>query len=125
MTVDEHLRVAVDVLGGAKKVAAVLWRGKGAAQGQKRLLDALNPGRAEKLSMSEVMVILRMARDRGYHYAMDAIAAECGYQAVPVTDAAMIDRVTAVIGEASRTLASSLATLERLQRAGMQEVGHK
>lgn len=117
---EDALRAAVQQLGGAKKVAPILWGAdRSVEQATRSLLDCLNHDRAEKLSISQVMQILRMARDAGYHAPMLWFAAELGYDAHPITKAEEVDRVTTAIEHASELLAAGLAAMERIQRTGI------
>lgn len=62
------------------------------------------------------MRILAWAKEAGCHAPMQWIGGEVGYDVRPTTKAEELDRVTAVIEQASKTMAAGLATLERLQR---------
>lgn len=114
---EDALRAAVQALGGAKQVGAMLWPDKTPDHAGRLLLDCLNPARAEKLDLGQTMRVLRLARDAGVHAPMVWICGEVGYEAKPITKAEEIDRVTTVVEQASKTLATAVATLERLQRA--------
>lgn len=113
---EDALRAAVQLLGGAKQVGARLWPDKTPDAAGRLLLDCLNPGRAEKLDVGQVMFVLRMARDAGHHAAMLWICGELGYEAKPVTRAEEADRLATVIEHSSKTLATAMAALERMQR---------
>ena len=113
---EDALRAAVQLLGGAKQVGAQLWPDLSPDGAGRKLLDCINPGRAERLSLSQCMKVLTWARDAGHHGPMQWICGEVGYEARPVTKAEEMDRVSAVVEQSSRTLAAALATLERLQR---------
>lgn len=113
---EDALRAMVQLLGGAKQVGARLWPDKSPDAAGRLLLDSLNPSRAEKLDVGQIMLILRMARDAGHHGAMGWIAGEVGYEAKPVTRAEEADRLALVVEQSTKTLSSALAALERLQR---------
>lgn len=113
---EDALRADVQLLGGAKQVGARLWPDKSPDGAGRLLLDCLNPARAEKLDVSQVMLILRMARDAGHHNSMFWMCAELGYEAKPVTRAEEADRLATVIEQSSKTLATAMAALERMQR---------
>ena len=121
---EEALRAAVQHLGGAKKVGPMLWPDKTIDAAGRQLLDGLNPGRPEKLDISQVMFILSRAKEAGYHAAFAWLANEMGYDSRPITRAEEVDRLTSVIESASAQLANALSTLERVQRAGsLRSVG--
>lgn len=121
---EEALRSAVQHLGGAKKVGPMLWPDKTIDAASRLLLDCLNPARAEKLDIGQVMFILSKAKDAGYHAAFAWLANEMGYDSRPITRAEEVDRLTSVIESASATLASAIGALERVQRGGgLRSVG--
>lgn len=95
----------------------MLWPDKTPDNAGRQLLDCVNPGRSEKLDLSQIMRVLCWAREAGCHAPMQWIAQEIGYEARPVTRAEEIDRVTSVVEHSAKTLAVAVATLERLQRA--------
>lgn len=113
---EDALKAAVQQLGGAKKVGSSLWPDLSIDVANRKLLDCLNPSRSEKLDVTQVMYILRLAKEAGYHQAAAYINGEIGYDVRPITKAEEVDRVTAVVEQTSQVLASALATLERLQR---------
>ncbi|RQO57989.1 hypothetical protein DBR47_14450 [Paucibacter sp. KBW04] len=110
---EQALTAAVQHLGGAKMVGAALWPDSA----RTRLLDCLNPSRAERLDMSEAMFILKRAKDAGMHAPFFWMAAEIGYDAKPITKAEEEDRLTTVVEQTSKTLAAALSALERMQKA--------
>lgn len=114
---EQALTAAVQHLGGAKQVGAMLWPDKTPDSARTRLLDCLNPSRSERLDMSEAMFILKHAKDRGFHAPFAWFAAEVGYEARPITKAEEVDRLTTVVEQSSKTLAAAVAALERMQRA--------
>jgi len=52
----------------------------------------------------------------GFHAGFAWFAQQCEYDARPVTRAEEVDRLTAVVEQSTKTLATALATLERIQR---------
>jgi len=80
------------------------------------LLDCLNTSRPEKLELSQVLLVLRLARDADHHAPMQWLAGEVGYEEKPVTKAEEADRLALVVEQSTKTLSSALAALERLHR---------
>jgi hypothetical protein len=76
----EALRAAVQSMGGAKTVAGRLWPNKPLDQAHKELLDCLNRENPRKLDAEEIIALLRMAREAGFHAAKHWIDAELGYE---------------------------------------------
>lgn len=117
---EDALRAAIQVLGGAKKVGAVLWPDKGVDAAARILLDCINTGRHEKLELSQVMHIFTMAKDAGFHAPFVWFCGEIGYESKPITKSEEVDRLTAVVEQSSKTLAAAVAALERIQRTGIK-----
>lgn len=113
---EDALRAAVQSLGGAKQVGAQLWPDKTPDAAGRLMQDCLNPSRNEKLDVTQVMFVLRKAKEAGVHAPFTWFAGEVGYDARPVTKAEEADRLTTVVEQASKTLAAAVAQLERIQR---------
>lgn len=82
----EHLHEAmieaIKACGGTKHVAALLWPAKANQNleaARRYLANCLNPECAEKLSLEEVMLILREARAAGNHAVMTFLATALSY----------------------------------------------
>ena len=65
---------------GPKKVASALWPSMSVDDARRKLLNSLNPDRAEKLSTEELEHILRMAREQEIHTAMLYLTDTLSYQ---------------------------------------------
>lgn len=111
----DALKAAVQALGGSKKVGQMLWQDKGVDAASRLLLDCLNPARNEKLSLSQVMLILRAAKEAGCHTPFQWIAGEVGYDANPVSRADEADRVLTVIEQSSKQLAAAIRAMEAMR----------
>ena len=112
---EDALRAAVQALGGAKKVGAMLWPDKGVDNASRLLLDCINTSRAEKLELSQIMRIFALAKECGCHGPFAWFAGEVGYDAKPITKAEEVDRLTTVVEQSTKTLAAALSALERIQ----------
>lgn len=113
---EDALKAVIQQLGGIKRVGPKLFPDKTVDAAARYLLDCVNAERAEKLSLTQVMMLLRLAHEAGYHTAFTWLSGEIGYDVKPVTRAEEVDRLTSVVEQSTKTLASALATLERLQR---------
>lgn len=69
----------VSVLGGAKAVGAKMRPDLAPDAAARWLKDALNADRREQLHPSQVIWLLKSAREAGIHDAIRWIASECGY----------------------------------------------
>jgi len=118
-SIEDALRDAVRAAGGSKKVGPMLWPAKPLKEAENRVNDCINPDRAEKFSLAELLFVLRMAREAGYHGAMHFIADECGYRAPeplePHDEQAKLMRDYI---ESVRVAQKIAARLERLTLAG-------
>lgn len=114
-SINDALIEAVKAMGGSKQVAPLLWPEKAPDAAQRQLLDCLNPERPANLSPDHVMLVLRLARERGLHGALQAMCAELGYsEPLPVQphdEAAELQRQYIA---AARDMARIADRLERL-----------
>lgn len=114
--IDGALRHCVAVLGGPKKVGPMLRGEEMPVDASSRWVsDCLNPDRPAQFHPHQVMVMLRSARALGDHTTMNWLAGECGYDAIPITKAQEVDRLTSAMEQSAKTLASVMAQLERIQ----------
>lgn len=78
-SLNDALIACVKALGGSKQVGPLLWPEKTPDAAQRALLDCLNEDRPAKLCPEQLMLVLRLARSKGFHDGMNYIAAELGY----------------------------------------------
>lgn len=113
---NEALVDAVKVLGGSKMVGCLLWPEKAPDAAQRLLLDCLNDDRPAHLTPEHVLLVLRLARQRGHHEAVAWLLENLGYappQPVePRDEAAELQRQFI---EASRMMSQLASRIERLQ----------
>lgn len=75
----EALIECVKALGGSKQVGPVLWPEKAPDAAQRALLDCLNADRPAHLSPEQVVLILRLSRERGIHSGMHFLCGALSY----------------------------------------------
>ena len=113
---NEAMVDAVKVLGGSKMVGCLLWPEKAPDAAQRLLLDCLNDDRPAHLTPEHVLLVLRLARQRGHHEAVAWLLENLGYappQPVePRDEAAELQRQFI---EASRMMSQLASRIERLQ----------
>lgn len=114
---EDALKAIIQHLGGIKRVGPLLFPDKSVDAAARYLLDCVNHDRQEKLALTQIMMLLRLAHEAGYHTAYAWLSGEIGYDIKPITRGEEVDRLTTVVEQSTKTLASALATLERLQRA--------
>ena len=119
----EALVECVKAAGGSKAVAAELWPARAQRDiddARRYLANCLNAERAEKLSLDEVLFVLRLARERGCHIGMQFLCSALGYappQPVAPADAAddLRRRFIAATAQLSR-MAQQIHALEEARR---------
>lgn len=114
-SVNDALQSAVNALGGYKKVGPALRPELPIEQAAGWLRDCLNPGKRDKLGPEQVMLILRKAREAGYHAAMNFVAFDTGYKATPVDPTSQIEQLQERFCDSVQTLSQMAAKLERMQ----------
>jgi hypothetical protein len=62
----DALRATVQALGGNKIVGALLWPDKTPEGAGRSMADCCNPSRSERLNPSQLLFLMRMARERGW-----------------------------------------------------------
>ena len=115
----------VNVLGGAKRVGPMLRGDDMTVDAAARwVLDCLNTDRPAQFHPHQVLVLMREARRMGDHTAMNWLAGECGYQAMPVEpedEAAALKRQYI---ESAQMMAKIANRIERLESGpAMRAVG--
>jgi hypothetical protein len=78
-TPNKVLERVVVALGGTKQIAPRLWPDKTIDDARRLLCDCLNDERPAKLDLSQVLFILRLAKDHGVHEGMHFVADSVGY----------------------------------------------
>lgn len=101
--------------GGSKVVGALMFPEKAPDTAQRSLLDCLNEDRPAKLSPDQVMLVLRLARAKGYHGGINFIADELGYGTpVPVEPR---DEVADLMREFNASVEKQSKLAEKIQKA--------
>lgn len=79
-SVYDALGSVVSALGGAKVVAMQLWPEKDPVDAGKLLRHCLNPDRPEKLSIEQVIWLMKAGRQDNCHDIATYLLRDCGYQ---------------------------------------------
>lgn len=77
--INSALQGLVAALGGAKSVGSRLYPDLPTDGAARRLLDAINPDRAQQLSQTQFVTLLRWGKEAGHHGVMEYIADDVGY----------------------------------------------
>lgn len=78
-SMNDALIACVKALGGSKQVGPLLWPDAAPDAAQRKLLDCLNEDRPHHLTPAQTLMVLRLARHRGFHDAADFMMSELGY----------------------------------------------
>lgn len=114
----DAIRAAVKHLGGPKAVGSVLWPEKSPEGAARYMHDCLNANRAERLSPSQVLLLMRKSRDVGFHGLATYFMREAGYMdPVPVNPSIEAAKISLDIGASMKQLANLLERAERLASA--------
>lgn len=116
----EALIEAVKACGGTKRVAGLLWPAKAAQNleaARRHLANCLNPECAEKLSLEELMLVMRTAREAGDHTVMHYLSGVLGYsEPEPVSLDDQVDDLQRRFVAATEQLTAMASQLQTLQR---------
>ena len=115
-SINEALIACVKAAGGSKSVGASLWPDIAPDQAQRKLLNALDEHRPENLRPSQVMMVLRQARVKGFHEGVAYILEELSYApTTPVKPADVAEDLMRQVIESQRLLAVQMGRLSAMQ----------
>lgn len=112
--VHDAFKAVVAALGGAKKVAAAMRPDLPADDASKWLSKCLDPERAEKLTLHQIVYLLREGRRIGCHAAMRYLADDAGYTATPVEPEDERAQLMRAFNESVRAQTRLVERMERL-----------
>ena len=114
-SLNEALVACVKAAGGSAIVGPKLWPEKPCAGAQRLLLDCLNDDRPAKLSPEQVLLVLRLARLKGFHDGMEFIASDLGYGAPVPLDPR--DEAADLMRQYIEAVAEQARTADRMEKA--------
>src|SRR4029077_8963464 len=110
-TVNDALRSLVERAGGYKIIGHKLRPTKSPEQAGRWLADCLNPLRQEKVDPDDVMMLLVIRREIGFHVAKHYVDREAGYEPTPPANPADEQaKLVHTIEQAGQTLQRALDT---------------
>lgn len=119
----EALVQCVVACGGSKQVAPRLWPDKTPDAAQRLLLDCLNDDRPQHLTPDQVVLLLRLARDRGVHTGMRYLAQRLSYaEPAPTDPQDEVGQLQREYIEAARGMARLAERIERLAGPNLARV---
>lgn len=114
-SINEALIACVKACGGSKVVGSLIWPDVAPDQAQRKLLAALDDTRPEKLSPSQLVFVLRQAREKGYHLGLGYLLADLGY--APTNPIEPRDEASELMRQYIEAAAEMKRTAERMERA--------
>lgn len=124
--ITDALIESVKAAGGSKAVAPILWPEKDPLAAQRQLLDCLNEDRPQQLNPGQVVLVMRLARERGCHAGMEFLAAALSYAAPqpvePKDEADELRRQYIEVARSMAKMAKMAEKIEALERAGLRAV---
>lgn len=114
-SINDALIEVVKALGGSKQVGAMLWPEKAPDAAQRALLDCLNPDRPARLSPEQMVLLMRKARQAGFHAAAEWLMCDLGYaRPVPLEPAEEMAALQRDFLQATQALTSMAGRLEQM-----------
>lgn len=115
--INDALIECVKAAGGSKAVAPILWPEKDPIAAQRQLLDCLNEDRPQQLNPGQVLLVMRLARERGCHAGMEFFASSLSYAAPqPVEPDDQVADLQRKFIEATEQLSKMAERIQGLQR---------
>lgn len=114
-TWNDALIECVKAAGGSAIVGKKVFPEKSPESAQRALLDCLNEDRPAKLSPDQVKLVLRLARDKGFHGGIAFLLADLGYAPTnPIEPRDEVAELQRQFIEASNHITDSLSRAEQL-----------
>ncbi len=114
-TLTQALIDCVRAAGGSAIVGPKIWPEKLAENAQRQLLDCLNDDRPAKLSPDQVLLVLRLAREKGYHGGVAYILEVLGY--APTTPIEPRDEVADLMRSFQSAVSLQADLVVRMEKA--------
>lgn len=118
----DALRAIVERAGGAKAVGCRLRPSKAPDEAGRWVMDCLNPNRSERFPPEDILHLLRIGHEIGYHGAMAYIAQEAGYKCEPVEPQDEQAKLQREFIESVKATQKIAARLERLTQPPIKAV---
>ena len=115
-SLNQALVECVKAAGGSANVGPKLWPEKSREAAQRQLLDCLSDERHAKLSPDQVLLVLRLARDKGFHGGIGYVLEKLGYAPTsPIKPRDASDDLMRQVREQQRLLNERIELLIDLQ----------
>jgi hypothetical protein len=115
----EAAKATVKALGGPKKVAPTFWPDKTNENAARYMADCLNSNRSERLTPSQLLLLMRMGREIGHHGLAEYFMSEAGYtRPVPINPEAEASLIAHQIESVMDRASGLISRLETLKKMG-------
>jgi len=122
-SLEDSIKSVLRALGGAKAAGHKLRPDLDPDAAGRWLLSCLEPDRAEKLALGQLMLILRWGHDAGCHAAIDYIARDCGYaEPAPIAPEDEQDELTREFNAGVKLLSTLTERMERIANLAVRPV---
>lgn len=116
-TLNDCLIECVKAAGGSKAVGNRIWPEKTMESAQRHLLNCLNEGKAERLTPDQVLLLAKLAREKGCHAYAHHVAQTLSYaEPTPIEPRDEADELRRQFIESTRTLAAMAQRIESLEQ---------
>lgn len=117
-TLTDCLIACVKAAGGSKAVGHKVWPEKTVDAAQRHLLNCLNEGKPERMTPDQVLLIARLARDKGCHAYMQYVAFSLSYsEPQPIEPKDEADELRRQFIAATASLTEMAERIQRLDRS--------
>lgn len=106
-TIFDAAGAAIQAAGGVKKVAGALWPALDPTSASSKLRSSLSPEHPQKLDLSELVLVAKLAKESADDSIMEFLARELGYELHSLAPAAAKkrarkQRISSLLAEAAR-----------------------
>jgi hypothetical protein len=121
----DALKATIQHLGGNKAVGVQLWPDKTPDAAGRSMADCCNTSRSERLSPSQLLFVMRLAREKNCHIMAEHLMSEAGYaKPVPIDPDEEASTIVERIDETLQGVGILVDRLERLRnRTSLKAVG--
>ncbi|MDI4633317.1 hypothetical protein J7U46_09685 [Pelomonas sp. V22] len=116
-TLNDCLIECVKAAGGSKAVGNRIWPEKTMEAAQRHLLNCLNEGKAERMTPDQVLLLAKLAREKGCHAYAHFVAHTLSYaEPTPIEPRDEADELRRQFIEGTRALVAMAQRIESLEQ---------
>ncbi len=116
----DALKAHVQRMGGNKALGVKLWPDKSPDSAARMMADCCNPSRNERLSPSQLLLVMRLGREAGVHILAEFFMQEAGYsRPLPVDPKDEATLLLQRFEDCMQAAGSIASRMERLRNIGV------